>query len=191
MSDPTTPPTSAAPSTAAPAAPPPSPAAPRTVTLTAEHVAALRAQQNLPLGVIAGLAGALIGAVAWALITVTTEYEIGYMAVAIGFLVGYGMRLGKGLDKIFGITGAILALLGCVFGNLLSLIAFVAKQEHLGFFETLGKLDYSRLPDLFTAGFSAMDLVFYGIAVYEGYRFSFRRLSAADLEAVSGGSTPR
>jgi len=41
---------------------------------------------------------------------------------------------------------------------------------------------------LYTPGatFHPTDLLFYGIAVYEGYRFSFRRLSDADLAGLAG-----
>jgi hypothetical protein len=35
------------------------------------------------------------------------------------------------------------------------------------------------------ATFNPMDLLFYGIGVYEGYRFSFRQVSQADLTKIS------
>ncbi len=155
-----------------------------TLSLTRDHYERLRAEQNLPLALFAGVGAAVVGALIWAALTVTTEFQIGYMAVAIGFLVGYAVRLGKGLDRLFGITGAILALLGCVLGNFLSIVGFVSKQSHLGLLETLGQMDYSKIPQIMTDAFSVMDLVFYAIAIYEGYRFSFRRLSAPDLGTV-------
>lgn len=72
-------------------------------------------EQNLPMGVVAGLIGALVGAALWAWITVLTDAQIGWMAIAVGFLVGLAVRIfGKGLDKVFGIVGAVLSLLGCV-----------------------------------------------------------------------------
>ena len=45
-----------------------------------EPTAFLKDRQNLPLGLLAGLGAALGGAVLWAVITVATEYQIGYMA---------------------------------------------------------------------------------------------------------------
>jgi hypothetical protein len=157
------------------------PAAKPVISIPADRYHRLRAEQNLPLAIFAGIGGAILGAAVWAGVTVTTEFQIGYMAIAVGFLVGYAVRLGNGIDKIFGITGAILALLGCVLGNLLSVVGFISKQQHMGVMETLSRLDYSKLPEIFMATFSFMDLVFYAIAVYEGYRFSFRRLTAQDL----------
>src|SRR6266403_1915994 len=86
-------------------------------------------KQNLAIAIAAGAVAAVIGGIAWAVLTVTTEFQIGYMAVAIGFLVGFAVRLGDGFDKIFAYVGAILALFGCLLGNALSMIGFYAKAE--------------------------------------------------------------
>lgn len=166
------------------------PASPKTsFSIPRERYEQLRNEQNLPLALFAGIGAALVGAAVWATVTVTTEFQIGYMAIAVGFIVGYAVRLGRGIDKIFGIVGAILALFGCAFGNVFSLIGFISKQQHLSIFDTVSRLDFTKIPQLLTANFSVMDLVFYGIAVYEGYRFSFRRLTEAD--ATSSERDPK
>ncbi len=68
----------------------------------------LRAQQKLFQAVVGGGAAALLGAGVWAAITVATDYQIGWMAVALGLLVGLTVRsLGKGIDNIFGIVGSV------------------------------------------------------------------------------------
>jgi uncharacterized membrane protein len=151
------------------------------VSISADRYQQLYAEQNLAIAVLAGVVAAVVGAIAWAAVTVTTEYQIGYMAIAVGFIVGFAVRLGKGVDKVFGIIGAILALLGCVLGNVFSIIGFICKQQHMDLGTALSRLDYSKLPQVLSNTFSVMDLVFYGIAVYEGYRFSFRRLTPQDL----------
>lgn len=151
------------------------------ISISRERYERLRVEQNLLIALFAGFAAAIVGAIAWAAITVATEFQIGFMAIAVGFIVGFAVRLGNGIDKIYGILGAVLSLFGCVLGNVFSLIGFVSKQEHLSFAETILRLDYSKLPQMLAATFSLMDLVFYGIAVYEGYRFSFRRVSSEDV----------
>ena len=83
-----------------------------------ERYEQLRGEQNLLIALLAGIAAAVVGTIVWAAITVTTGYQIGYMAIAVGFIVGYAVRLGNGIDKIFGVLGAALALGGCVLGNL-------------------------------------------------------------------------
>jgi hypothetical protein len=151
------------------------------ISISRERYERLRVEQSLFVALFAGIAAAIVGAIAWAAVTITTEYQIGLMAIAVGFIVGFAVRMGNGIDKIFGILGAVLSLFGCVLGNLFSIIGFVSKQEHLSLTETISRLDYSKIPAIFRATFSVMDMVFYGIAVYEGYRFSFRRINAEEV----------
>lgn len=146
----------------------------------------LRSEQNLTLGLVYGSIAAVLGALIWAAITVSTQYQIGYMAVAIGFMVGFAVRKGgKGIDKIFGISGAVLSLLGCLAGNFLSIVGYVADAEGLGYFDTLSQINYSVMPSLMVETFRPLDLLFYGIAIYEGYRFSFRQLTDEEISANS------
>lgn len=132
-------------------------------------------EQHYLKGTLGALAAALLGAVAWAVVTIATGYQIGYMALAIGLLVGFANRFfGKGIELKFGITGALLALVGCLLGNVLSIVGFAATQFGMGYFEALTQIDYSLLPVAMEETFSPVDLLFYGIAMYEGFKFSFR-----------------
>jgi hypothetical protein len=140
------------------------------------------ARSNLGLAIIAGIAAAVVAAIIWAVVTVETEFQIGYMAIGVGFLVGFAVRLGNGTGPVFGLTGAILALLGCLLGNFFSMIGFVAKGQHMNILSALSAIDLSRVPEIMAATFNPMDLVFYGIAVYEGYRFSQRKPAAGSRD---------
>ena len=145
----------------------------------------IRGEQNLMLAVIAGGAAALAGACVWAVITVMTNYQIGWMAVGVGFLVGYAVKtFGKGIDRSFGIVGAVWSLLGCAAGNLLTVVGTIAREQNIPIMNILEKLDLEIIANLMQATFNPMDVLFYGIAVYEGYRFSFRQLSRADLMKI-------
>jgi hypothetical protein len=104
------------------------------------------------------------------------------MAVGVGFLVGYAVRYtGQGIDRIFGITGAVFALLGCLAGNLLTGCILLADYQGIGVFDVISNLDTGIISEIMSATFSPMDLVFYGIAVYEGYKFSTRQISEEEL----------
>ena len=151
-------------------------------SVPADILERLKMEQNLPAAIITGLVIGVAGAILWAIITVSTGFQIGYMAIAIGAGVGYGMRyLGKGIDPIFGFAGAASALFGCLLGNFLSIVGFTAEVEGWSIIETLSYVDYSYIPKIMADTFSPMDLVFYGIALYEGYRFSFRVITNEDL----------
>ncbi|WP_461587649.1 hypothetical protein [Winogradskyella sp.] len=142
----------------------------------------LKSEQNLPAGIISGIVVGIFAAILWAAITVATELQIGIVAIAVGAAVGYAIRfVGKGIDQIFGITGAIIAILSCVLGNFLSIIGFISINEDLSYFETLMLFDYSYTFDLMSEAASPMDLVFYGIAAFEGYKFSFRQFTEKAL----------
>lgn len=142
----------------------------------------IRPDQNFPQAVLAGLAAALVGAAVWALITVSTEHQIGYMAVLVGFLVGFVVRVtGKGIDQKFGILGALLAVLGCLIGNLFSTLGFIAQAGGVSFFSVLSVIDLKLIPELMGETFNFIDLLFYGIAIYEGYKFSFRKVTEEEV----------
>lgn len=131
------------------------------------------AEPSLLYAVIGGSLVALGLAILWALITVAAESQYGIMAIAIGLITGSAVRyFGRGETTAFGVVGAFLSLAGCLAGNLLSVIGFMAKNSSMSIFQALSQVDFARLLSAFPKTFNAMDLVFYAIAVYEGYRFS-------------------
>ena len=166
---------------------------PETVEQTAPHydeaqinfvLDQLRSEQNLSMGIVAGGIAAAVGAGLWAAITAVTGFQIGWMAVGVGFLVGLAVRhFGKGIDKTFGIAGAVLALVGCLAGNLFAICAVIASQEEMAFLEVVSQLDFAVVKELMVATFSPFDLLFYGLAVYEAYRLSIRQFSEEEFTA--------
>lgn len=151
--------------------------------LSDELLEKLKLEQNLTMAIVAGVGAGLVGAALWGLITVVTNYQIGYLALAIGAGVGFSMRyFGKGIDQIFGVIGGGVAVLSCVLGNFFSIIGFYANAEGADFIEMLFIFDYAYFIPVMTETFSVMDVIFYGLAGYEGYKFSFRTFTEADME---------
>jgi len=145
----------------------------------------IRDNQNLSLAILGGTAAAVVGAGIWAFVTAVTNWQIGFMAVGIGFLVGYAVRkLGQGVDMTFGIVGAALSLVGCALGNYLTVCAMIARQENIAFFEVLNRVDLQTAIDLMIETFNPMDLLFYGLALYYGYKYSFRPLTKEEMASV-------
>ena len=151
----------------------------------------LRSEQQLALGMVAGAAASLAGALVWAAITVATNLQIGWMAVALGAFVGFAVRLcGKGVDPIFALGAAALALGGCVAGNLLTAAALVANQEAIPFASVIDALDLALAQHLLVETFHPLDLLFYAAAAYEAHRLAPRRDVPVPAEAA-GPATVR
>jgi hypothetical protein len=149
-------------------------------------IAKRRDAQNFGFGVLGGIIGAVIGAALWGGITAATDgRQIGFMAIGVGFLVGFGVRtLGKGIDKIFGVAGAVLSLAGCVAGNLLAVMIIYANQQNMPFAELAARMTPSAAWSMLTETFNFMDVIFYGIALYFGYTYSFHKITPEELQAL-------
>ena len=153
-------------------------------------VNSLKLHQDYLFAVIGGLLSAGISAILWAVITVGIEFQIGYMAIGVGLLVGFTVRFfGAGIDKPFGFIGAVFALLGCIMGNLFSLIGFIAQAEGMGAMKVVSLISLGELFSLYFENMSPIDLLFYGIAVYEGYRFAFRKITVELLASMQEGKS--
>ncbi len=141
--------------------------------------------KNAGLATSYGLAAALIGAAIWAAITVATNFRIGFMAVGVGLLCGFAVgKFGRGSGPVFGVIGAACALFGCALGNLWSAFGMVANESDVTFFQLMSDFDYSLTLDLLTATFTPIDLLFYGIAAFEGYKLASSGKWSADAAAV-------
>ena len=150
---------------------------------------ALRSEQKLIPATFAGFVASMIGAGIWAAVTVVTEYQIGWLAIGIGFLVGFAVRIvGKGIDKTFGAVSAVLSLFGCVVGNVLTVAYFVAVNEGMEFMDVVSQLDIALSYELLVSTFHIMDVLFYGLAAYFGYRYAFREVTQDDFNRVLGKS---
>jgi len=148
----------------------------------AEVMAALRAEQSISRGLLAGIAAALVSALVWGLISKATGYEVGWIAIGVGFLVGFAVRIfGKGLDTRFQVMGAVLAGLAVALGRIVAVCMFASEGSNMGTFELLFSLGLGDMLDLLKETFSGMDLLFYGLAVWEGWQFSLRQPTPEEL----------
>ena len=76
------------------------------------------------------------------------------MAIGVGLLVGYAVQFfGAGIEQKFGFLGAAYALLGCMLGNLLSQVGFIANSESMGYFEVISYLNLSIVGNLMAESF--------------------------------------
>ncbi len=145
----------------------------------------LEQEQNLPAGVLAGFIAAVVAAVTWAALTFVTHFQIGYMAIGVGFLVGLAVQyFGKGITPAFAVTGCLLSLFGCALGNVLWICGLVAQQESVPLVEILSHITPGRAMFLLKETFQPIDALFYGIALYAGWNCSMRRITPEELKAL-------
>jgi hypothetical protein len=132
-------------------------------------------EENLLFGILAGIIAAIVGALIWMGIAVATEWRGGIVALIVGALVGLTVRyVGNGRGVIFGIIGAALTLIGCLGGEVLTVVQLASTPQR-DFFNTLMTID---LTQLITNIFDRMDSILYliyAIGIFEGYKLSIRK----------------
>lgn len=132
------------------------------------------------IAVAGGGLAAVVGALVWATVAAATHVAVPWMAIAAGILVGGTVRnLGRGSDRSFGWLGAGLSLSACLLGNCLGNFAFIARDAGVSMTSLLGKIGVGMLPRLVTATLHPLDIPLYALALYLGYRLSFRKTRPA------------
>ncbi len=143
-----------------------------------QQIMSILQRQSIILGAFGGFAAAILGAIIWAeTAIILDDHKYAYMAVLVGLLVGFSIRLlGKGVEKRFGWIGFSIVLLGCLLGNLFSVVAYVVEHFDISYWETIMIFDFSFLIHLLEDRFTYPDLFFYATALFVGYKISFREL---------------
>ena len=127
-------------------------------------------------GIAAGLAAAVAGGVAWALIVKSTDYEVGILAWAIGFVVGtaavFATRGGTG--RRLQLVAVGLALVGILLGKYLG-YALILQEQAKTFGDEIG-LFSSTMVGFFREDldlvFGLFDLLWVGLAVASAWRIT-------------------
>ncbi len=151
-----------------------------------------RTGQHLPFATLAGFVGALIGAAIWLGLTVSVNTQIGWMAVGVGFIVGLMVRhTGHGIDRVFGIMGAVTSLVGCGLGTVLAGCWLLAgESEEVIFADLVLSLTPGLVTEILKAMLSPANLVFYGIAAITGYWVSIQRIGREERALLMEDAVP-
>lgn len=76
------------------------------------------------------------------------------MGLIAGLAVGWFVKIvSGGNNNTIGFIGALFALLSCVLGDFFTNVGFIAKNEGMTFFQTLGALDFSYFFEIAFFGF--------------------------------------
>ncbi|MEV5601183.1 hypothetical protein AB0L33_07040 [Streptomyces sp. NPDC052299] len=123
------------------------------------------ARNNIALGLGAGVVAAVVGALVYGLILGNFEHEIGYLAIGVGFLVGFAAsKLGGGNPAVTVVS--VLLSIGAVYiGQLAGISIALSDLAHESatsiFFDHFGALTdaYSEAADFKTYLFLALGAV--------------------------------
>jgi hypothetical protein len=87
-----------------------------------------------PYSIIGAIGGALLGSLIWGGIAYFTGYEIGYVALLVGFVVGLGASILDGEGPLCGFVCAVLCVLS-IFGGKYMALSMTIDNEFGGFME--------------------------------------------------------
>ncbi len=141
-------------------------------------------RESLPFAILGAFDAAVLSALAWAAVTVLTKYQIGYMAVGVGALVGVSVRyFGQGRGAVYRALSVAFALAGCVFGNYLSQVGFYLAESGEGLLEVVLSLRPAQAPQILAESFSPLDLLFYGLAVFQAWKYAAPPETTLEIDA--------
>jgi XapX domain-containing protein len=124
---------------------------------------------NVALAVLAGIATAVAAGAVYGWITGLTKYEISYLALGVGFLVGAVVAKVGGRSPALPYVGAVLALLGVFLGQFFGEAILGAHANDVSVTSAL--LDYTG--DVFQAwkaDFDTMSFLFMALAGVVGFQ---------------------
>ena len=124
----------------------------------------------------AGLVAAVVGGVVWGLIVKWTDYEVGFAAWVIGFLVGQAVAtVTRARGLVLQVVAVLCALLGILIGKYLSFVWVLQNAAEDEFGEGVDIPVFSMDTfDLFRDNldtiFGWIDLLWVGLAVVSAWR---------------------
>jgi len=147
----------------------------------------LRRYQNFLYALIGGLLFTAAASLGWAFITSLTGYQGVYMALGVGLLVGIAVRFfGAGINRIFGILAALLALAGSLLGFYLSQAGFPEEMELASILKVPDYLSPDVMLNTMRVTFIPLDLLFYFLAVLLAYLLAIRRINSRKRTRLEG-----
>jgi|GEM_PF-2911696 len=128
---------------------------------------------DLSAAMLAGMLSSLLGASFWALLTIITEYQIGYVAIGVGAFVGFTVRYwGNGRSFQFGLIGGVFALFGCFIGSFFIVCYYSAQLLNMPFMEFVLSNETRYLWANMQDWIDAYDIAFYTLAAVAGYKIA-------------------
>ena len=106
--------------------------------VTPEMIAKVQVKTNPVVGLVLSVIFGLIGAVIWAVVTKVTGYNLGIIAILVGFLVSQGFVIaGRSNQVIWGVVAAGVTIVSMLLGKILIIVFFVSDEIGLSVLDVL------------------------------------------------------
>ena len=131
-------------------------------------------------GALAGVVAAIVATAVWYGVVATTHFQVGIVAIAVGFIVGTGVVLGarRHTSVVLVAVSVVLTLIALAVSEYLIVAHFVSQE--LGF-----AVDLVQPPDVFfgvigdSLSADPLTLVFWAIALFQAFIIPWRSIRDA------------
>ena len=131
---------------------------------------------NMLMAVMGGLAGAVAGGLIWYFFVILTDWQVGFIAMLMGLLVGLGVvrgagrKTGRPLQWISVLLTVVAILFSeyLIFNHFFREVGLVGNLTIAQFFEVYGAY--------FGEGAGFLDILFFGIALWQAYATPGRKV---------------
>ncbi|MGW0189187.1 hypothetical protein ACWDV7_25965 [Streptomyces sp. NPDC003362] len=123
---------------------------------------------NIALGVVTAVVVALVTAGVYGAIVGATEYEIGYAAIGVGFLVGFASGKVGGSHPVLPVISAVLSLGAVYLGQLIGVAMLAADITGISAVEMFTD-NFSLLTDAWKETADAMTFLFFAIGAVAAF----------------------
>lgn len=135
-------------------------------------------------GLLVGLVAAVVASALWYGVVVITDYQVGIVAIAVGFLVGQGVVLGAGRRGHVALVAisVLLTFLALAISEYL-VVMHVLEQEFMAPGESLDRIQpIGLVVEIVTDSLQAdpLTLLFWGIALFQAFVIPARLLRRSD-----------
>lgn len=138
-------------------------------------------EQNFKVAIFAGTIAAILAAGIYAAVGVVAAYAVAFMSVGVGIIVGFTIQyLGRGVQTKFVVLASILAVVGCILGNVFALLLLQARQSFQTPLDIALRIRPERMLDFVLSTMHPVDPVYWLMAVAAAAYLAKRPLSRAE-----------